>query len=281
MLRHVQMCAAPHVHAPCAHSTRCTLTCACSYVHIHACSQMCSHVCAQDQMLITHVHAHTCAHTCTLSDMHSHMCKIPDVQSHMHAAPDVHLHVHAHPHVRTQMCTAPDVHSHVHAHVHTHAHSQMSMITCVNTTRRALTHIHTRALPDVHSHMRIAPDVHSPVHSHTHEHPCAAPAARSLPRLHTHAHIHTHTCTFPCTRSLSPADVRLSTSRGMKSLSSELRAQSFMPRRPFMGKLMSLETAETGSLWMLITAQAEQVSPSGSPAPPRPRAHPTAHPGCR
>lgn len=64
-------------------------------------------------------------------------------------------------------------------------------------------------------------------------------------------------------------------------MSSELRAQSFMPRRPFMGKLMSLETAETGSLWMLITARAERASPAGSLHPLKPRAHPATHPGYR
>lgn len=44
----------------------------------------------------------------------------------------------------------------------------------------------------------------------------------------------------------------------MKSLSSADRAQSFIPLLPFIGKLMSLETAETGSLWMVITGGTRQ-----------------------
>lgn len=45
----------------------------------------------------------------------------------------------------------------------------------------------------------------------------------------------------------SPSEDRLKTSLGMKSLSSAERAQSFIPLLPFIGKLMSLETADTGS----------------------------------
>ena len=44
-----------------------------------------------------------------------------------------------------------------------------------------------------------------------------------------------------------PGEERLSTSLGRKRRSSEYRTQSFMPRRPRMGNVMSLETAETGS----------------------------------
>lgn len=47
------------------------------------------------------------------------------------------------------------------------------------------------------------------------------------------------------------------TSFGMQSLSSEVLAQSFIPLRPFMGKLILLETADTGSLWMVITGWAK------------------------
>ncbi len=50
----------------------------------------------------------------------------------------------------------------------------------------------------------------------------------------------------------------MKTSLGMKSLSSAERAQSFIPLLPFMGKLMSLETAETGSRWMVITDRTRE-----------------------
>lgn len=45
----------------------------------------------------------------------------------------------------------------------------------------------------------------------------------------------------------------------MKSLSSAVLAQSFIPLRPFMGKLISLETADTGSRWMVITAERDEI----------------------
>lgn len=41
----------------------------------------------------------------------------------------------------------------------------------------------------------------------------------------------------------------------MTTLSSEFLAQSTMPLRPFMGKLMSVITDTAGSLWMLATAE--------------------------
>ena len=41
---------------------------------------------------------------------------------------------------------------------------------------------------------------------------------------------------------------------GITTLSSEFLAQSTMPLRPFMGKLMSVITDTAGSLWMLATA---------------------------
>lgn len=55
-----------------------------------------------------------------------------------------------------------------------------------------------------------------------------------------------------------PSEDRVKTSLGMKSLSSAERAQSFIPLLPFMGKLMSLETAETGSRWMVITDRTRE-----------------------
>lgn len=55
-----------------------------------------------------------------------------------------------------------------------------------------------------------------------------------------------------------PSEDRLKTSLGMKSLSSAERAQSFMPLLPFIGKLMSLDTADTGSRWILITNEGEK-----------------------
>lgn len=45
-----------------------------------------------------------------------------------------------------------------------------------------------------------------------------------------------------------PGADRLSTSLGRKRRSSECRTQSFMPLRPRMGNVMSLDTAEMGSL---------------------------------
>jgi len=56
----------------------------------------------------------------------------------------------------------------------------------------------------------------------------------------------------------SPSEDKVKTSLGMKSLSSAERAQSFIPLLPFMGKLMSLETAETGSRWMVITDRTRE-----------------------
>lgn len=45
----------------------------------------------------------------------------------------------------------------------------------------------------------------------------------------------------------------------MTTLSSEFLAQSTMPLRPFMGKLMSVITDTAGSLWMLATAECKQT----------------------
>lgn len=45
----------------------------------------------------------------------------------------------------------------------------------------------------------------------------------------------------------------------MTTLSSEFLAQSTMPLRPFMGKLMSVITDTAGSLWMLATAAITQT----------------------
>lgn len=45
----------------------------------------------------------------------------------------------------------------------------------------------------------------------------------------------------------------------MTTLSSEFLAQSTMPLRPFMGKLMSVITDTAGSLWMLATAAFEHT----------------------
>lgn len=52
-----------------------------------------------------------------------------------------------------------------------------------------------------------------------------------------------------------PADWETKSPFGMTTLSSEFLAQSTMPLRPFMGKLMSVITDTAGSLWMLATAQ--------------------------
>lgn len=46
----------------------------------------------------------------------------------------------------------------------------------------------------------------------------------------------------------------------MTTLSSEFLAQSTMPLRPFMGKLMSVITDTAGSLWMLATAEFKQTN---------------------
>lgn len=46
----------------------------------------------------------------------------------------------------------------------------------------------------------------------------------------------------------------------MTTLSSEFLAQSTMPLRPFMGKLMSVITDTAGSLWMLATAELKQIN---------------------
>lgn len=51
-----------------------------------------------------------------------------------------------------------------------------------------------------------------------------------------------------------PADWETKSPFGMTTLSSEFLAQSTMPLRPFMGKLMSVITDTAGSLWMLATA---------------------------
>lgn len=51
-----------------------------------------------------------------------------------------------------------------------------------------------------------------------------------------------------------PADWETKRPFGMTTLSSEFLAQSTMPLRPFMGKLMSVITDTAGSLWMLATA---------------------------
>lgn len=52
-----------------------------------------------------------------------------------------------------------------------------------------------------------------------------------------------------------PADWDTKRPFGMTTLSSEFLAQSTMPLRPFMGKLMSVITDTAGSLWMLATAE--------------------------
>lgn len=49
----------------------------------------------------------------------------------------------------------------------------------------------------------------------------------------------------------------------MTTLSSEFLAQSTMPLRPFMGKLMSVITDTAGSLWMLATAGFTQTHQQG------------------
>lgn len=51
----------------------------------------------------------------------------------------------------------------------------------------------------------------------------------------------------------APADWETKSPFGMTTLSSEFLAQSTMPLRPFMGKLMSVITDTAGSLWMLAT----------------------------
>ena len=55
-----------------------------------------------------------------------------------------------------------------------------------------------------------------------------------------------------------PADWETKRLFGMTTLSSEFLAQSTMPLRPFMGKLMSVITDTAGSLWMLATAEFKQ-----------------------
>lgn len=54
-----------------------------------------------------------------------------------------------------------------------------------------------------------------------------------------------------------PAGWEMKRPFGMTTLSSEFLAQSTMPLRPFMGKLMSVITDTAGSLWMLATAQSK------------------------
>lgn len=56
-----------------------------------------------------------------------------------------------------------------------------------------------------------------------------------------------------------PADWETKRPFGMTTLSSEFLAQSTMPLRPFMGKLMSVITDTAGSLWMLATAAITQT----------------------
>lgn len=55
-----------------------------------------------------------------------------------------------------------------------------------------------------------------------------------------------------------PADWETKRPFGMTTLSSEFLAQSTMPLRPFMGKLMSVITDTAGSLWMLATAETNK-----------------------
>lgn len=57
-----------------------------------------------------------------------------------------------------------------------------------------------------------------------------------------------------------PADWETKRPFGMTTLSSEFLAQSTMPLRPFMGKLMSVITDTAGSLWMLATAEYKQTN---------------------
>lgn len=52
-----------------------------------------------------------------------------------------------------------------------------------------------------------------------------------------------------------PADCEMKRPLGMTTLSSEFLAQSTIPFRPFMGKLMSVITDTAGSLWMLATVE--------------------------
>lgn len=56
-----------------------------------------------------------------------------------------------------------------------------------------------------------------------------------------------------------PADWETKRPFGMTTLSSEFLAQSTIPLRPFMGKLMSVITDTAGSLWMLATADFKQT----------------------
>lgn len=46
---------------------------------------------------------------------------------------------------------------------------------------------------------------------------------------------------------------------GMTTLSSEFLAQSTIPFRPFIGKLMSVRTDAAGSFWMLATIRKEVI----------------------
>lgn len=55
-----------------------------------------------------------------------------------------------------------------------------------------------------------------------------------------------------------PADWETKRPFGMTTLSSEFLAQSTMPLRPFMGKLMSVITDTAGSLWMLATTEKQE-----------------------
>jgi hypothetical protein len=59
-------------------------------------------------------------------------------------------------------------------------------------------------------------------------------------------------------RDTLPADGETKRPFGITTLSSEFLAQSTMPLRPFMGKLMSVITDTAGSLWMLATAYAKR-----------------------
>lgn len=199
------------------------------------------------------------AHVCTLaavrSVMHSHTCTLVLTQTPGRA------------------CSATCTHGHTtKGQVHTH----MSSHICSHSQRGAF----SRVRPHMYVHKEARACSHPCLLRHAHT-PVQTPGClRSSTR--------THVCTLTPLPTPVPAEARLSTSLGMKSLSSELRAQSFMPRRPFMGKLMSLDTAETGSRWMLITAGTAGVIPrTPHPRTPHPRTptHPTplpvAHPGCR
>lgn len=61
-----------------------------------------------------------------------------------------------------------------------------------------------------------------------------------------------------------PADWETKSPFGMTTLSSEFLAQSTMPLRPFMGKLMSVITDTAGSLWMLATARGQHTGPKNT-----------------